>query len=308
MGQKEDREDFVIDDLCRFLSLLEQAPVHVIVRPDREQGGGCDAVVDRAGGKQAVEHTRLDEFQGQRADDAVFNEVVVPLETGGEITKAFPNSYVMISVRRPTAGDVEDGAGAKRTFLGAQPRHESRDLLRLADTPYRDPRDHILHMLGRNLLQDVSIDYRWRHCVDKDAVTRDFLGQCLRQANDSSLCRRVRDSVWIAFFAGNRGYVHDTPVLPVPQVRDYRAETVAAVGEIHSQHVVPVFIRQLRDGDRWTVNTRIVDENVEATKTVDGRSGGACDRSDVGDMHLFGKCAVAQPFGLGSCLVDIGVG
>lgn len=98
MGQKEDREEFVIDGLCRFLSLLERAPVHVIARPDREQGGGCDAVVERVGGKQAVEHTRLDAFQGQRADDAVFNEVVVPLETGGEITKAFPNSYVTISV------------------------------------------------------------------------------------------------------------------------------------------------------------------------------------------------------------------
>lgn len=98
MGQKEAGEDFVIGGLCRFLSLLEQAPVHVSVRPDREQGGGCDAIIDRVSGKQAVEHTRLDAFQGQKADDAVFNEVVVPLETGSEITKGYPNSYVMISV------------------------------------------------------------------------------------------------------------------------------------------------------------------------------------------------------------------
>lgn len=98
MSQKEDREDFVIIGLCRFLSLLEHLLVHIIERPDREQGGGCEAIVDRAGKKQAVEHTRLDAFQGQKADDAVFNEVVAPLETGGEIVKAFPNSYVEISV------------------------------------------------------------------------------------------------------------------------------------------------------------------------------------------------------------------
>ncbi len=115
MGLKEDREDFIIEGLCKFLSQLEHAPVRVIARPDREQSGGCDAILDRAGKKQAVDHTRLDAFLGQMADDAIFNEVVVPLETGGQIAKAFPNSYVGISV---PVGAVPKGA--RRTALRAQ--------------------------------------------------------------------------------------------------------------------------------------------------------------------------------------------
>lgn len=95
---KEDREDFVIDALCRFLSKVSDGPVRVLRNPDREDGGGCDAIIDRVGRKQAVEHTRLESFQGQRADDAVFNEVVVPLEVGGEIVRAFPDSYIEIVV------------------------------------------------------------------------------------------------------------------------------------------------------------------------------------------------------------------
>lgn len=98
MNNKTEREEYVIAGLCRFLSLVEGRKVTIVRRPDREEGGGCDAIIDRPGKAQAVEHTRLDSFKGQRADDAVFNQVIVPLETDGEIPRQFPDSYVEIIV------------------------------------------------------------------------------------------------------------------------------------------------------------------------------------------------------------------
>jgi hypothetical protein len=98
MSTKTEREDYIIHGLCRFLSLVEGRKVIIVRKPDREEGGGCDAIIEKSGKQQAVEHTRLESFKGQRADDAVFNKVIVPLETDGEIPRKFPDSYVEIVV------------------------------------------------------------------------------------------------------------------------------------------------------------------------------------------------------------------
>lgn len=92
------REDKTIEQFCGQLSKIEQQEVRVVARPDRDNPGqgGCDAIIKR--GKQlfAVEHTTIDSFKGQRADDARFNQMVVPLEK--EILSLYPDSHIEISI------------------------------------------------------------------------------------------------------------------------------------------------------------------------------------------------------------------
>lgn len=92
------REDRTIDQFCSRLSLIERQEVVVVSRPDRENPGrgGCDAIINRGGPRFALEHTTVDTITGQRADDARFRQVVVPLEIA--IRTAHPDSWTQITV------------------------------------------------------------------------------------------------------------------------------------------------------------------------------------------------------------------
>lgn len=92
------REDRTITEFCDRMSILEGHLVKVIERPDRVHHGkgGCDAIILRGDREEALEHTTVDSYKGQREDDARFTRVVVPIEES--IRKAFPDSYIWVSV------------------------------------------------------------------------------------------------------------------------------------------------------------------------------------------------------------------
>ncbi len=111
------RQERTIEQFCARLSAIEGQQVRIVERPDRDNPGqgGCDAIIDRGGCRFALEHTTVDSVVNQRADDARFNQVVVPLEEA--IRRAHPDSWVEIIVpvhAIPTGTDWSQIAGAIR--------------------------------------------------------------------------------------------------------------------------------------------------------------------------------------------------
>jgi len=155
------REDRTIDQFCTRLSLIERQEVVVVSRHDRENPGrgGCDAIIERGGRRFALEHTTVDAIAGQRADDARFRQVVVPLERA--IQAAHPDSWTLISV--PThaiPSDVSWGAIAEALLEGciraiAQMPYDGRwQQFEFQGVPFpvlisrrRDPRDPACHVM-----------------------------------------------------------------------------------------------------------------------------------------------------------------
>jgi hypothetical protein len=99
------REDLAIEAFCRILTLTEDGPVSVVERPDREpqRGGGCEAIIQRQGKRQAVEHTTFDILLNKRLDDARLR-VLDPAAIA--IAKAFPDCRITIGV---PLGAVQSG-------------------------------------------------------------------------------------------------------------------------------------------------------------------------------------------------------
>ena len=111
------RQERTIEQFCARLSAIEGQEVRIVERPDHDNPGqgGCDAIIDRGGHRFALEHTTVDSVVNQRADDARFNQVVVPLEEA--IRRAHPDSWVEIIVpiyAVPTGTDWSQIAEALR--------------------------------------------------------------------------------------------------------------------------------------------------------------------------------------------------
>src|SRR6266571_7571979 len=103
-----DREDRTIRQFCERLAAIEAREVRIVERPDlNEPGkGGCDAIIERGGQRFALEHTTIDSYSDQRADNHRFRTVVVPLEDA--IQHAYPDSWIEIHVPAdavPTGSD-----------------------------------------------------------------------------------------------------------------------------------------------------------------------------------------------------------
>ncbi len=92
------REDRAIEAWCIVVGRIEHTAVDIVEHPDRERAGrgGCDAIVDRGGVRQAVEHTTLDSYQRRREDDDRFRRVVLPV--AAVIEQTFPDSWVEMEV------------------------------------------------------------------------------------------------------------------------------------------------------------------------------------------------------------------
>src|SRR5438477_6735974 len=109
------REDEAVEAWCDVVSKIEGSTVAVISRPDRdsEGRGGCDAIVSRAGGKNAVEHTTIDAYLEQRLDTARYRRVFAPLEE--HITREFSDSWIEIAVpaHRHSVSDGRQSTGSR---------------------------------------------------------------------------------------------------------------------------------------------------------------------------------------------------
>ena len=93
------RQDNTIEQFCRLLSQIEQQSVFVLERPDRAKPGtgGCDAIIQRGEVRSALEHTTIDSYTAQRADDARFRQFIrLPLEEA--VRSEFTDSWVEIIV------------------------------------------------------------------------------------------------------------------------------------------------------------------------------------------------------------------
>lgn len=115
MNIKEEREDKAIDVFIERLSIINDVKMVVLDRPDRNPlaKGGCDALIEENKSKIALDHTTVDIFPNQRADDPAFLKVMVPIE--GRVLKEFPDSDIRITV--PTFVIPKGDQDAFRVFL-----------------------------------------------------------------------------------------------------------------------------------------------------------------------------------------------
>ena len=58
-------EERTIPAFCSTLAAIEERQVTIVSKPDC-RSGGCDAIIDRAGVRVALEHTTVDTFAEQR--------------------------------------------------------------------------------------------------------------------------------------------------------------------------------------------------------------------------------------------------
>jgi hypothetical protein len=92
------REDEAIETWCEVVGQLDGVRVTIVERPDSNSPGcgGCDAIVERGGNRQVIEHTTIDAYMGRRQDDHRFRLVVAALEQ--PVAESFPDSWIEISV------------------------------------------------------------------------------------------------------------------------------------------------------------------------------------------------------------------
>ena len=62
---------------------------------------------------------------------------------------------------------------------------------------------HVLHLRRRQLLQNRRLNHCGRDGVNENISLRDLFGESFSEAYDSGLGCRVRNHIWIPFFAGD---------------------------------------------------------------------------------------------------------
>jgi hypothetical protein len=87
------REEKVIKAFCDRLSVLLREPCSI---KEWLKPPNCEAILDRAGKSWAIDHTVLNSFKNQKADDAIFNAVATPLEA--ELKVICGNHFVRVLI------------------------------------------------------------------------------------------------------------------------------------------------------------------------------------------------------------------
>src|SRR6476659_5667307 len=71
------------------------------------------------------------------------------------------------SVRRPAAGDVEDGASRKGTVLRGEPTDEGGDLVDFHEPSHRNLAPHVFDVFRFHLREDLGVSGRGCDAVDQ---------------------------------------------------------------------------------------------------------------------------------------------
>ena len=82
-------EERTIPAFCSTLAAIEERQVTIVSKPDC-RSGGCDAIIDRAGVRVALEHTTVDTFAEQRHWEKACGPVLQTLEE--RIRRAHPGA------------------------------------------------------------------------------------------------------------------------------------------------------------------------------------------------------------------------
>jgi hypothetical protein len=111
------REDTSIEVWCEVVGRMAGCRVVVVERPDRKGDGvgGSDAIVDRCGVRQAVEHTTIDSYRNRRQDNARFQQVLAPIAE--QVQQRFPDSWIEVIVPVHAVRTGEDWDGLRERFL-----------------------------------------------------------------------------------------------------------------------------------------------------------------------------------------------
>ncbi len=161
---------------------------------------------------------------------------------------------------------------------GGEPGHHRGQLLHQYEALLRDLRQHEVDVLLRHLVEDRGLGRRRRHRVDQDVVRGELLAERLRQRDQAGLGGRIMRGVRIAFLAGDRGDVHDAPVLLLEhRGHDRLADDEGAV-EVDAQHLVPLGEVGLPHRLVDAGDAGIVDEDVDLAEGGERRIAGLLDR------------------------------
>src|SRR5215475_2170902 len=144
-----------------------------------------------------------------------------------------------VSIGCSTSADVYALSRRKSRLVGSEPEYEGGNFFGLSDASERDPLDHVLDLLWRELLQYWCVNHSRRDCIDVDSIGGNFLGQSLGQANHASLRGRIRDHVRVAFFAGNRCYVDDAARAARLHPANHGLRAQVDAFQVHIHHVIP---------------------------------------------------------------------
>src|ERR1700732_4943908 len=85
---------------------------------------------------------------------------------------AVAGSRTMLSVSRPTAGEVENCTGREAAFLAQQPAEQGHDLIHLSETCHGNFRAHEFNKLLRELPEQRRIE-----CGGSDGVYEETRGR-----------------------------------------------------------------------------------------------------------------------------------
>ncbi len=107
----EAREKEVINSFCVRLAALLRQPCSI---KEWLKPPNCEAILDRAGKSWAIDHTALNSFTNQKADDAIFNAVAAPLEK--ELASICENHFVRVLI---PVGALSGNKGLLRKQLKA---------------------------------------------------------------------------------------------------------------------------------------------------------------------------------------------
>lgn len=105
------REEKVIKAFCERLALLLREPCSI---KEWLKPPNCEAILDRAGKSWAIDHTALNSFKNQKADDAIFKAVATPLEQ--DLANICKNHFVRVLI---PVGGLSGNKGVLRSQLKA---------------------------------------------------------------------------------------------------------------------------------------------------------------------------------------------